>query len=111
MKNKENKKNLVISLILIFISIVYTVLVKLVDVRKIAPNDSSVGFGKLNSFVKNVIGVNMTWYKVTEILGYVALMIAFIYGVIGLVQLIKRKSLFKVDREIILIGVFYIVVI
>jgi len=36
---------------------------------------------------------------------------AMVYSLIGLVQLIKRKSFFKVDKEIIILGLFYVVVI
>ena len=36
---------------------------------------------------------------------------AMVYSLIGFIQLIKRKSLFKVDKEIIILGLFYIVVI
>ena len=44
-------------------------------------------------------------------MGLVPIFICIIFGGIGFVQLIKRKSLFKVDCDIILLGIYYIIVI
>ena len=49
-------------------------------------------------------------YKVSEVLGIILLLLVVIYGCIGLYQVIKRKSLLKVDREILVLGGFYVVV-
>lgn len=106
----KSKKNLIISIVLILISIIYTILVKNIDVRAIGPNESLVGFGALNSVVHNAIGVNMSFYKITELLGLIPICMVLIYGLIGFMQLIKRKSLLKIDKEIIALGVLYVVV-
>ena len=104
----KNKKNIIIASLLTVISIIYTLIVKFVDVQKIGPNDSSVGFAGLNKWFGDLIGSNMTIYKVSEILGYIIMLLVLIYGCIGLYQLLKRKSIFKVDKEIIKLGVFYV---
>ena len=103
-----NKKNIIISIILFVVSIIYTILVKIIDVRPIGPNNSKVGFGALNGWFHNLIGSNMTIYKITEILGYLMFIIVLIYGCIGLYQLIKRKNVLKVDKEIIILGCLYV---
>lgn len=101
------KKNILISVILTIVSIVYTLLVKNVDIKAIGPNNTSVGFGSINGFFKDLIGSHMAIYKISELLGLILLLLVAIYGCIGLYQLIKRKSLFKVDKEIIKLGCFY----
>ena len=50
----------------------------------------------------------MNIYKITEILGLITILIVGIYGILGLYQLIKRKSLFKVDKELYILGGLYI---
>ena len=107
----NNKRNFFISLILILLAIAFTILVKVVDVKSIGVNETNIGFATLNQFVFGAIGVNMTWYYIIDWLGIVPVIGAIIYACIGLIQLIKRKSIFKVDKEIILLGIFYIVVI
>ena len=102
------KRNIIISIILTILAIGYTFLVKKVDVKTIGPNNSVVGFAKLNKAFSNLVGSNMTIYKITEILGIVVILIVLCYGLIGLIQLIKRKSLFKVDRDILLLGGLYV---
>ena len=107
----KKKRNFFISTILILLAVVFTILVKVVDVKQIGVNETSIGFATLNQFVFKTTGVNMMWYHITDWLGLVPIFIAMTYALIGFIQLIKRKSLFKVDKEIIILGLFYIVVI
>lgn len=104
----NKKRNIILSVVLTIISIIYTYLVKTVDVANVGPNNSAIGFSRLNTFFRDLIGSNMTIYKITEILGLFVILIIGVYALIGLIQLIKRKSFFKVDREIYIIGVLYV---
>ena len=106
-----NKKNIILSIVLVIISVIYTILVKIIDVLPIGPNNSKVGFGTINNYFKNLIGSNMLIYKITEVLGILVILIALLYALKGLLQLIKRKSLLKVNSEILLVGSLYLVVI
>ena len=85
----SKKKDIISSISLILISIVYTVLVKYVDVKAIGPNGSLVGFSTINKFFSKLIGVHMSFYKITDYLGYLALLIAFNFALLGIVQLYK----------------------
>ena len=102
------KKNIVLSIIMTIVSVGYTFLVKKVNVRAIGPNKSVVGLAKINKWFSNLVGSHMTIYKITEILGLVIILIVGIYALIGLIQLVKRKSLKQVDREIYLLGGLYV---
>ena len=90
--------------------VLWTVLVSYVDVRAIGQNASSVGFATMNGYVHNLTGVNILLYTITDWLGLVPIGVAFGFAVLGLVQWVGRKSLFKVDRSILALGGFYIIV-
>ena len=107
---KKNKKKLVLGASLVVAFVLWTILVCFVDVRTIGPEGSSVGFATLNGFVHELTGVNWLLYTVTDWLGLVPIAVALGFAILGLVQLIKRKSLWKVDHSILALGVFYIVV-
>ena len=109
MNNKQ--RNFLISGILLLIAITFTILVKVVDVKQIGVNNSSIGFATLNQFIFETTGVNIIWYHITDWLGLIPVFMAIVYAFIGLIQLIKRRSIFKVDKEIILLGLYYIIVI
>lgn len=121
MNQKIIQKRLLISaLILLVATILFTILVKCIDVVNYHPivvetlepyKDSiQVGFSQLNLFVNGKIGYHSLPYKLSTVLGYVAFAPVAVFGLIGLIQLIKRKSLKKVDHHILVLGVFYIVV-
>ena len=90
--------------------LLWTLLVSLVDVRGVGPNESNVGFATFNKLVHSVTGVHMALYTITDWLGLVPIIFALGFAVLGLVQLIKRKSLLKVDKSVIALGIFYLAV-
>ena len=90
--------------------VLWTVLVSLVDIRAIGPNGSSVGFATLNGYVHERTGVNFPLYTITDWLGLVPIGVALGFAMLGLAQWIKRKSLLKVDRSLLALGGFYVVV-
>ena len=87
------------------------VLLRCVDGEAIGAACTSVGLSHLNRFVFELTGVNMVWYNITDWLGLTAIIAAFLFAATGLVQLIKRRSILKVDKEILALGGLYILVI
>lgn len=108
---EKRRKEILLCGGLFAVAIIYTLLVKYIDVQEIGPNDSLVGFATINNFMFNLTGVNMLWYDITDWWGFVPLFIAFIYVMIGFIQMIKRRNILKVDKEILGLGVYYIIVI
>lgn len=108
---KQTKKNLTFSLVSLSVFVLWTVAVSFIDVKSIGPQNSSVGLASLNSLVHNLTGVNFTLYTITDWLGLVPVAVCMGFGILGLYQLIRRKSILKVDGDIISLGVFYIAVI
>ena len=108
---KNGKRVLLLGIILIAAFVVWTILVQTVDVKQAPPKGMNVGFATFNTWFHGVTGVHMSIYCITDWLGLVPLFVCMFFGGVGLVQLIKRKSLFKVDFDIILLGVYYGIVI
>ncbi len=105
------RKNFISATIFLLLFILWTVAVKFIDVRAIGPQATSVGFAKLNQLAHNLTGVNFTLYNITDWLGLVPLAVCFGFGILGFIQLVRRKSILKVDYDILALGGFYIVVI
>jgi len=109
-KLTKKKKQILTIIILFLVCIIYTVLVKFYDTNAIGPKNTIVGFSALNALFSNLTGYNEFFYKLTEYLGFVPFVIVGFYGVTGLLQLIKRKNLLKVDKRLLFLGGFYLVV-
>lgn len=104
---KRNQFNLAITFGLLILFILYTIALMYIDVKPIGPRGSSVGFAAINEPVKHLFGVDMVLYNITDWLGLIAILVALGFAVLGLVQLIKRKSLLRVDSSILVLGGFY----
>ena len=107
----QEKKLLNTGIIFVLSFILWTVIIQNVNVMSIGESGTDVGLAALNSWFHDLTGVNMTIYYITDWFSLVPLFCCMIFGMIGFVQLIKRKSLFKVDSDIILLGVYYSIVI
>lgn len=108
---KKVKKNFIISGFLFILFCLFTAGVKLIDVLPIGPQGSSVGFSTLNEFVLKTLGESQVWYDITSYLGVLAIFVAFCFCILGLLQFIKRKNPLKIDKDIIFLGAFYVLVI
>lgn len=106
----RRKKLLRECILLFIIVIIYTILTKVFDVAAVGPQNSEVGFSTINHYIALKIGYNETFYQISKILGLIPFLLILYYGLIGLRQLIKRKSLLAVDQELLILGCFYILV-
>lgn len=107
----KRKKWLGLSVVSLSVFVIFTLSLKIVDVRAIGPENSEVGLATLNQFVFQTIGTNLFWYHLTDWLGILAIVVAFFFAGKGVYQLVSRRSLFLVDRSIIGLGVLYSTVI
>lgn len=104
------KKKLFAALICLVLFAVLIAAVKKVDVASIGPENSKIGLSSINKAFHDMTGLNMTIYKISEIFGYLSLATAGVFALTGFIQLIKRKSLAQVDKEIFSLAGLYVIV-
>ena len=107
---KGNRKNLLVGAVFLSLFILWTILISFIDFKAIGPNNSTVGLATLNNAFHNLTGVNLLLYNITDWLGLVPIIFVLGFGFLGLVQWIRRKSILKVDFNILILGGYYIVV-
>ena len=89
---------------------VYTWSLTVFDVRPIGPNHSCVGYASLNGAVRDASGVCLPLYVFTDWAGVAVILVMICFALLGLSQWIRRKRLFKVDSDLLLLGAFYLFV-
>ena len=103
------KKKCITAAVCFGLFLLLILLVKTVDVAVVGPEGAKIGLSKLNVAIHDLFGVHMAWYKVTNVLGYLAILIGLCFAAIGGLQLVYRRSILKVDKEILLLGGLYVV--
>lgn len=89
-------------------SLLFTLLVKIVDVDTAGPSGTKIGLSRLNVFFHELTGEHLFLYRVSQITGALALLVAFLFAAYGTMQLIRRKNLFRVDPRIRTLGAVYL---
>ena len=107
MKNKT----LITAITLLLSFVLWTLLILTIDVSPVGVNNTDIGFATLNTWFHSLVGVHMSLYMITDWLSLIPLSVCSLFAGLGLGQLIKRKNLKKVDMDIILLGIYYLLVI
>ena len=107
----KNMKKFIKPILFGILFIIFTILTITVDVQPLGAQNTSIGFASLNTAVFELLGTNSFCYKLTQLLGLFAIAVAACFAVLGCIQLIKRKSLLKVDRNLLALGGVYILLI
>lgn len=105
---KKNKKAFILAFVFLALFALFTVSLKIVDVRAVGADGQVVGYAMINEAFHKLTGVNMIWYHITDFFLYLSFAVCIMFAIIGVVQLIKRRSLDEVDKEIVCLGVLYV---
>ena len=108
---EKGKRDLLSGIGLLCAFFLWTILIQFIDVQVAGPNGATIGLATFNIWFHQLTGVHMTLYTITDWLGLVPIFICLCFGALGIVQLIKRRSLLRVDTDLILLGVYYVLVI
>ena len=107
----SRKRNWCLGITFMSAFLLWTMLIQKVDVQPLGVKGTMIGFATLNCWFHELTGVHMVIYHITDWLGLVPIFACMFMGVIGLMQWIKRRSIGKVDYDILCLGIYYIVVI
>lgn len=105
----KQKKNysLFAGIVFLVLFAIFTVIVKTVDVAPKGPEGTKIGLWNLNRAFYLVTDYNRVWYRLTQGIGYIAILTVAVFGVVGAVQLIRRKSIMKVDISLLILASTY----
>ncbi len=92
--------------VLLFALLIVAVLA--IDVQKVGPEGSEIGLATLNIAVHAFFGEQAIWYDITEVMGLLAIATAGGFALLGLIQLVGRKSLAKVDSDLYCLAGLYV---
>ncbi|MBO4839059.1 MAG: phosphatase PAP2 family protein [Lachnospiraceae bacterium] len=92
-------------------ALLFTLLIKLVDVRNAGVAGTPLGFAGINTAVHDALGTSSFWYTVSKVLGICAILTALFFAGMGLWQWYRRKSLKEVDRVFFVLAALYVLVV
>lgn len=101
------KYSLVWSCVFFILFLALIVLVRAVDVAPVGPADTSIGLSSVNLAVHTGIGMHSSLYKLTQVTGYLAILLAACFAAFGGFQTIQRRSVRKVDGCLLRLAVLY----
>lgn len=108
---ENNKRNKFAAVLITALTVLFTIMVVTFDVQAIGPNGTSVGFASINKVFADLFAYNENFDKISDVIMYFSFLLVLAAVFMGVVELVKRKSLFKVDSEIIVYGVVLVILV
>ncbi len=108
---RESKKYLITAAALTVLFVLFTVLVKLVDVQAVGPQQSEVGLATMNAAMATTIGYNAVFYYIATVLGIFCILIAVCFALMGAAQLFATRDIRRVNYRILAVGGLYVAVV
>ena len=102
---RESMRN---ALIMTAIAVIMTILVATVDVQPVGVEGTDIGFATINTGFFNRFGESKAFYTISKIAGLFCFAIAGGFGLFFCIQLIQRKSIQKVDRNLTVLILLYL---
>lgn len=110
-KIKKSKSTaLFASIMLLISSVVFTAAVSFLDVRQNPDGGHNIGLSTVNLAFHNAFPYNGLLYNISEYAGYVPVLFALFFAVMGMAQAFKHRSLKKVDNALYFLAVYYVAV-
>lgn len=108
---KKAKKFWITGGVLFLLFVMFTIMLKVIDVKPSGISNKDVGFSQLNEWAFSFFGVHEIWDKIADLLLVIAILTACSFFCIAAIQLIKRKSVKKIDKELLAVGILYVIMI
>ena len=104
----KGKKSIIVSIVLLLLFALLTILLMFGPTNYIGETNKEIGLVSLNEKY-SYLEYNKVLDFISDIPLFLSIAIIGILAVLGAIQLVKRKSLFKVDKGITIFGIFIVI--
>jgi len=104
------KISFIFSSILFIFFVAFTILLTNINVSNVGPLNSKVGLAFINDVMFKLFGASSLFDKLSDILLILSFLMIVAFIALGIYQLIKRKSFKKVDSELYILALIYILI-
>lgn len=110
-KIKQSKSTaLFASILLLISSLIFTLAVAFLDVKENPNGGHNIGLSAINLAFNKSFSYNETLHTISEYAGYIPVLFAAFFAIMGAGQALKYKSLKRVDSVLYFLAAYYVVV-
>lgn len=99
------------SILLLISSIVFTIAVAFLDVEVNPDSGKNIGLSTINLAFHKAFPYNSLLHNISEYSGYIPVLFAAFFAVMGIGQPLKHKSFKKIDNVLFFMAAFYVLVV